>query len=259
MRYCLKTAFFALISLTALQATSQGRMHVISLSVESFFDNNESGEEIVRKAQVLDSIRAAEFTATIYEEDTINGWKNWTAVGNHTFGKNRGDIPMINDVNALHPYFRDKIQQLIIICKAKGIELAFVETYRTHAKQAEYKGMGRKYTRSGAGKSKHQYGFAVDLVPIVNDTACWHDKVLWRKIGVVGEQLGLRWGGRWRYPYDPGHFEWTGGLNTLDLAAGRKPIILKKEERYPCLEQDLIILNKYWASWEVEQSAITHK
>ena len=33
------------------------------------------------------------------------------------------------------------------------------------------KGMGRKYTNSAGGKSKHQYGLAVDVVPIVNGTA----------------------------------------------------------------------------------------
>src|SRR5688572_7433505 len=260
MRYCLKTAFFAFLSLITLQAASQGAMHVTEISFQSLFENPMSGEEIIKGSLWLDSVKAVELAAVpIVYEDNVNGWKVWSTVGNHTFGKNRGDIPMITDVSALHPYFRDKVQQLISICRSKGIELAFVETYRTHAKQAEYKGMGRKYTRSGAGKSKHQYGFAVDLVPIVNDTACWHDKVLWRKIGMVGERLGLRWGGRWRYPYDPGHFEWTGGLNTLDLAAGRKPYIPKKEERYPCLEEDLIILKKYWASWEVEQSALTRK
>ncbi len=260
MRYCLKTTFFAFAFLAFLNATSQGRMHVASLRVDSFFEANETGEEIVRNAQVLDSIRAEEESLQpTYKEDTINGWKNWTAVGNHTFGKNRGDIPMITDVSALHPYFRDKVQQLITICKAKGIELAFVETYRTHVKQAEYKGMGKKYTRSGAGKSKHQYGFAADLVPIVNDSAVWHDNVLWRKIGIVGERLGLRWGGRWRYPFDPGHFEWTGGLNTLDLAAGKKPYIPMKDKRYPCLEDDLSLLKKYWTAWEVEQSVFSRK
>ncbi len=260
MRYCLKTAFFAFFYLTAINATSQGRMHVASLSVDSFFVTNETSEEIVRKALELDSIRAAEESLDItYEVDPIHGWKNWSSVENYTFGKNRGDLLMITDVNALHPYFRDKINQLITICKEKDIELAFVETYRTHAKQAEYKGMGRKYTRSGAGKSKHQYGFAADLVPIVNDTAVWHNNVLWRKIGTIGEQLGLRWGGRWRHPFDPGHFEWTGGLNTADLSSGKNPYIHKESERYPCLEEDLNLLKKYWSAWEVEQSVFSRK
>ena len=67
------------------------------------------------------------------------------------------------------------------------------------------KGMGRKYTRSGGGKSKHQYGLAVDVVPIVNGEAQWDNLALW-KIGVVGERLGLRWGGRWR------QFVWSRSL-----------------------------------------------
>lgn len=257
MRSLFVTVLFAFNSIVAI---SQGRMHVVSLSLYSHFETNASGKDIIRNAMELDSARAAEMAPKIkYEEDTISGWKTWKAVGNHTFGKNRGDIPMITDVNALHPYFRDKVQLLITICKTKGIELAFVETYRTHAKQAEYKGMGKKYTRSGAGKSKHQYGFAVDLVPIVNDSAVWHNNVLWRKIGVVGERLGLRWGGRWKYPFDPGHFEWTGGLNTVDLSTGKKPYIPRKDELYPCLENDLSLLKKYWSAWEVEQSALTRK
>ena len=259
MRYCLKTAFFAFLSLTALQATSQGCMYVTELSVNSLFENPMSSEEIIKGSLWLDSARAAEQAASIVYEDNVNGWKVWTTVGNHTFGKNRGNIPMITDVDALHPYFRDKVQQLITICRSKGIELAFVETYRTHAKQAEYKGMGKKYTRSGAGKSKHQYGLAVDVVPMIGDSAVWHNPVLWRKVGLIGERLGLRWGGRWRRPFDPGHFEWTTGLNTTDLAAGREPFIPKKEILYPCLENDIDQLKKYWSAWETEQSSLTRK
>jgi len=259
MRYCLKTAFFAFLSLTTLHASSQGCMHVTELRF-SLFENTKSGEEIIKESLWLDSMKAAEIAATsIVYEDNVNGWKVWTTVGNHTFGKNRGDIPMITDVDALHPYFRDKVQQLILICRSKGIELAFVETYRTHAKQAEYKGMGKKYTRSGAGKSKHQYGLAVDVVPVIGDSAVWHNPVLWKKIGAVGERLGLRWGGRWRRPYDPGHFEWTTGLNTADLAAGREPYIPKKAQLYPCLNEDIDQLKKYWSAWEAEQSSLTRK
>ena len=64
MRYCLRTAFFAFISLAALNASSQGRMHVTSLSVDSFFEPNETGDEIIQKAEELDSIRAVEALAS---------------------------------------------------------------------------------------------------------------------------------------------------------------------------------------------------
>lgn len=207
----------------------------------------------------LDSIISYDFEGTQFTVDTTDGWKNWRLVQNYSFGKDRGSMPMIADLSALHPYFRDRIIQLIKICKSKGIELAVVETYRTHAKQHEYKTMGKKYTSSGAGRSKHQYGLAVDVVPIVDSAAVWDNISLWRKVGTSGEKLGLRWGGRWRKPFDPGHFEWTGGLSSSHLSSGVLPPIPLSEQHYPCLEEDLRILRKYWTEWETSQSALTRK
>jgi hypothetical protein len=166
---------------------------------------------------------------------------------------------MITDLNSLHPYFRDQVTELIARCKAKGIELAIVETFRTHAKQREYKNMGRKYTTSRAGQSKHQYGLAIDVVPVVNSKPVWNNASLWRKIGITGERLGLRWGGRWNDPYDPGHFEWTGGLTSRHLSAGRFPVRADFAERYPCLDEDLKTLQNYWAQWEASQETWTRK
>jgi len=180
-------------------------------------------------------------------------WKGWITVDNYTFGKDRGGIPMIADLNALHPYFRDKIFELIRICKSNGIELAVVETFRTRSKQNEYKSMGKKYTLSSGGSSKHQYGLAVDVVPIIDSVAEWHNYALWKKVGAAGEKLGLRWGGRWKHMYDPGHFEWTGGLSSYYLSSGKFPKI-PKPQLYPCLEEDLSQLTSYWQSWETEQS-----
>jgi hypothetical protein len=186
--------------------------------------------------------------------DTVDLWMKWKTVGNYTFGKNRGDLPMIADLSALHPYFRDKVIQLIVNCKAKGIELAVVETYRTVAKQNEYKHMGKIYTRSTGGRSKHQYGLAVDVVPVLDSVPSWHNEAVWRKVGAVGEKLGLRWGGRWRHPYDPGHFEWSGGVSTTSMSAGRLPRV-PNPDAYPCLADDLKILQEYWDKWETEQKA----
>lgn len=186
--------------------------------------------------------------------DETEVWQRWHTVQNFQFGKNRGQMPMIADLNSLHPFFRDKVVELITVCKEKGIELAVVETYRTKAKQNEYRSMGKKYTRSVGGLSKHQYGLAVDVVPVVDSVAQWHNAALWRKVGMAGEKLGLRWGGRWRYPYDPGHFEWTGGLSSYHLTQGEYPAI-PKPEAYPCLEEELIVLRSHWEQWEREQAA----
>ena len=198
---------------------------------------------------LVDASPIPESTAVIDETP----WKRWATVENYSFGKDRGGMPMIADLNALHPYFRDKIFELIRICKSKGIDLAVVESFRTHAKQNEYKSMGKKYTRSSGGSSKHQYGLAVDVVPIIDSVADWHNYAVWKKVGAVGEKLGLRWGGRWKHMYDPGHFEWTGGLSSYHLATGKFPK-LPKPQLYPCLEEDLLQLTSYWQSWETEQS-----
>lgn len=189
--------------------------------------------------------------------DTINGWKEWSTVENFAFGKDRGALSMITDLKALHPFFRDQIRLLMAECKARGIELRVVETFRTHAKQNEYAGMGRKYTNSTAGRSKHQYGLAVDVVPVVNGNPVWDNPVLWKKVGVIGEKLGLRWGGRWKKPYDPAHFEWTGGLTSYHLAAGELPPI--PLDRYPCVDEDMRTLRRYWKEWEVSQSLMSNK
>lgn len=162
---------------------------------------------------------------------------------------------MIADLRALHPYFRDRVKELMRICEEKGIHLAVVESYRTPAKQSEYYAMGRKYTSSRGGKSRHQYGLAVDVVPVVDSVAVWNNRVLWNKIGAVGEQLGLRWGGRWRVLYDPGHFEWSGGLTKDQLQRGFVPEIPgEMAGQYPNLEEDLQELRLYWDAWEREQS-----
>ncbi|RAW01264.1 M15 family metallopeptidase [Pseudochryseolinea flava] len=247
----------AIVALLLLVSTIDAQAQLDQLFAP--FDCREHAEffhvvEAVEPPKVDSVIAAPEI---VIEIDTINEWKEWSYVENYNFGKDRGAMPMITDLRALHPYFRDKINKLIAECKKQGIELAVVESYRTHAKQNEYKVMGKKYTSSGAGRSKHQYGLAVDLVPIVDSVAVWDNKQLWLKVGVTGEKLGLRWGGRWRKPYDPGHFEWTGGLTSVHLAHGMLPII--SEDHYPCAHDDVKLLRKYWKEWETAQAAVTRK
>ncbi len=187
-------------------------------------------------------------------------WRTWETVENYTYGKDRGSLPMIADLDALHPYFKEKIIKLVASCKRKGIELAIVESYRTVAKQNEYKAMGKKYTRATGGHSKHQYGLAIDVVPIIDSVAQWDNARLWKKIGAVGEQLGLRWGGRWRTLYDPGHFEWSGGLSSHSLAKGMVPYVSSSiAKQYPCIEEDLQQLTEYWNAWETEQASIARE
>lgn len=257
MRLILRIALVSVFTVTALSAHAQLEKLFAPYDCRVYAEvaiNEPVTDTISLVSTQALSIREPELTIVM---DTVNAWQNWRTIKNYTFGKDRGELPMIVELDALHPYFRDKVRQLINACQAQGIELAVVESYRTHAKQHEYKSMGAKYTRSGAGKSKHQYGLAVDLVPIVDSVAVWDNVALWKKIGITGEKLGLRWGGRWKKPYDPGHFEWTGGVTTVQLSKGLQPDISK--DLYPCMEEDLRILQRYWKEWELSQSSFARK
>lgn len=228
---------FKLLSLNDKPVTEKITDDALLVTVEEYH------EEDFKEALIEDF-------ATVESGDL---WRTWKLVHNHEFETDRGDLPMIADLQALHPYFRDKVIMLIDRCKAQGIELAIVETYRTHAKQAEYYKMGNKFTRFKGGRSRHQYGLAVDVVPMVKGQPQWKNKRLWKKMGRIGEKLGLRWGGRWKRPYDPAHFEWTGGVSTRRLAKGVMPHI-PKNSNYPCIDEDIAILKKNWKHWELDQS-----
>ena len=66
----------------------------------------------------------------------------------------------------------------------------------------------RKVTGLPPGSSKHEYGLAMDIVPMK-----WQQWLLpdwaspyWDELGELGNLCGLTWGGKWRNPDRP-HFE----------------------------------------------------
>lgn len=127
---------------------------------------------------------------------------------------------IVNDLVYLHPAFRNKVLMLIIECHRQGIELKVNETWRSRALQNYYRSKGSRVTTLEGGKSRHQYGLAVDVVPYINGKLAWNRKTL-SKVGKIGESLGLGWGGKWRRPYDPCHFEWK--ITTEELLTGILP------------------------------------
>lgn len=120
---------------------------------------------------------------------------------------------IVSDLHILHPAFRNKVVMMLYECKKQGIELMVVETYRTHERQNKLRKRGR--TGLSGGSSKHQHYLAVDVVPIVKKKAIWHNYKLWKKIGKIGENQGLTWGGKWPRLKDYGHFEYSCPLDSV--------------------------------------------
>jgi peptidoglycan L-alanyl-D-glutamate endopeptidase CwlK len=113
-----------------------------------------------------------------------------------------------------------------------GIDLLITSTLRDSEAQAALYAQGRTkpgkiVTNAKPGQSWHNWGCALDVVPLRNGKPVWGtttdvDKALWDKVGQLGEQAGLEWAGRWRTFREFAHFQYTGGLKLADLQAGKK-------------------------------------
>jgi peptidoglycan L-alanyl-D-glutamate endopeptidase CwlK len=119
----------------------------------------------------------------------------------------------------LHPSFRPKAIELLARLTEAGIPVLVVDTLRTPAEHAANLAKGVSWTT----RSKHLDGLAIDICPYETYALAGPDKLqwdsgnpIWNRIGLIGEALGLRWGGRWKVR-DVGHFELptsTGGTNV---------------------------------------------
>ena len=70
-------------------------------------------------------------------------------------------------------------------------------------------------TNAKAGDSWHNFGLAFDVVPLVNGKAIW-DSPFWNKIGTLGKQIDLIWGGDFKTFKDKPHFEFHPNLTSAE-------------------------------------------
>lgn len=83
--------------------------------------------------------------------------------------------------------------------------IVVAETYRTQARQDELFKKGNSMTTVKV--SKHTKRIAADIYFIKNGKISAYHEAPYLELGELGESFGLRWGGRWQMPFDPGHFE----------------------------------------------------
>lgn len=138
---------------------------------------------------------------------------------------------MSRRIEDLAPAVQQRAQTLVKAAKDAGIDLLITSTYRSSEEQAALYAQGR--TKPGAivtnarpGDSYHNWRCAFDVVPLRNGKPVWGttglDGDLWRKIGEMGEAVGLEWAGRWTGKLrEMAHFQYTGGLSLADFKAGK--------------------------------------
>src|SRR5688572_6562085 len=116
---------------------------------------------------------------------------------------------MSRALNDLSDRFRPLAFELLARCTEQGIAVMIVDTLRTMKEQEEYIAKGVSWTLN----SKHLTGDAIDICPFMQWQLYGVDKLqwdgrdpVWQILGRIGEDIGLRWGGRWKQR-DLGHFE----------------------------------------------------
>lgn len=135
------------------------------------------------------------------------------------------------DISKLVPDCREKVERFLYELNKAGIRAMVNEAVRSKEVQQAYFSQGRESfdtvnkKRLAAGlwkigpveaskkitwtmESKHIQGKAVDIVPVDETGKPWWNAPpkVWEGIGIIGENCGLKWGGRWKQKDLP-HFE----------------------------------------------------
>jgi len=102
-----------------------------------------------------------------------------------------------------------------------GYDARIVSGTRTFAEQDELYAQGRtkpgkKVTNARGGQSNHNYGIAWDI-GLFERGDYLEESPLYKKVGKIGKELGLEWGGDWRNPVDEPHFQIPVGRTVAQL------------------------------------------
>lgn len=119
-------------------------------------------------------------------------------------------------IQALSAALQPLAREFMIRCVAEGIPVIITCTLRSNQEQTDLYALGRTVkshvgpwtpemplgrtvTNAKAGESKHNTGDAFDVGLLdANGDADWDDSnPHWLRMGEIGEEVGLNWGGRW--------------------------------------------------------------
>lgn len=121
----------------------------------------------------------------------------------------------------LRPGTKAKVAAWLDDCQAAGLQIYVYEGLRSPERQAELYAQGRttrgkKVTNAGPWQSMHQYGLAVDFVPLKPHAkaagmfdAAWDDEKAYAKAHALAVKRGLR-KISWETPHleDAGYRDW---------------------------------------------------
>lgn len=117
------------------------------------------------------------------------------------------------------------VDAFLASCADAGADLLITCTLRSNEEQDSLYAQGRTkpghiVTNAKAGQSAHQYGLAIDIVPMVDGKPDWNGThPIWDTIGELGEAAGLTWLGApdSKFPEKP-HLEHPNWRNLIGVS-----------------------------------------
>jgi peptidoglycan L-alanyl-D-glutamate endopeptidase CwlK len=123
-------------------------------------------------------------------------------------------------LDTLNPAVESVARTHLSQIKEAGYDVKLAQGTRTPEEQDRLYAQGRTapgkiVTNARGGESYHNYGVAYDVALFDSKGKYITDggNAAYKKAGEIGEALGLEWGGRWKKPFDPPHFQLTNGVS----------------------------------------------
>ena len=132
--------------------------------------------------------------------------------------------PSSNAITSLNPHVALLARKFLELTKANNLDVRITNAFRSWSEQDRLYAQGRTMpgsivTNARGGDSYHNWGLAFDASPYENGIIS-NDIKKYQKMGKLGQQVGLEWGGAFISIVDLPHFQYTFGLNTWSLLNG---------------------------------------
>lgn len=129
-------------------------------------------------------------------------------------------------IATLLPEVRPLARKLVRQAAEQGIIVKVTSGTRSNEEQNALYAQGRTapgkiVTQARAGYSNHNFGLAFDLTIFENGQPVW-ESPKYRKLGAMGKEIGLKWGGDFTTIHDEPHFEYNPNGYSLAQLRERK-------------------------------------
>ena len=135
--------------------------------------------------------------------------------------------PSSTDLSALDPYVASLARKFLGLTRANNLDVRIIAAFRSWDESDRLFAQGRTIpgpivTNARGGESYHNWGLAFDAAPFEYNRES-NDTAKFKQMGILGERVGLEWGGSFKDIVDLPHFQYTFGLSAEDLLNGKRP------------------------------------